>query len=105
MAKLGMSFLICSSSMWAKSLFFIGLTFSTTAGGWFRRPPPAARQRLFFAPPGNGLVIAAQEHLGNGHAAKDPRPGVLRIFDRAGYAVRFLLSALGVPEDTGDITN
>ena len=50
-------------------------------------------------------MVAAQQHVGHGHASKDPGPRVLRIFQPTRRIVRFLGQALGVAQDARDVAD
>src|SRR2546421_1792988 len=93
-SKRGMSFLAAAPSTRAINRFFMVITFLLRGA----RRAPAAGQGLFVPPAGDGLVIAAEQDLRDGHAAEDAGAGVLRVLQPAGVVVRFLRQALGVAE-------
>src|SRR5437762_4446054 len=102
MRKSGMSFLMPASSTYAISLFFMVLVlFSVRSCRHRLGHAPAANFGLFVSPAGYRLVIAAHQNLGHGHAAKEARPCVLRIFQPARYAMRLLVGTGCIAQDAG----
>ena len=97
----GTSFRAAASSTNMISLFFIVASLpplGTVAG-------PAAGLGLLLPPAGHRLVVAADQHVGHGHAAEDPRPGVLRVLQPARVAVGLLPHAVRVPQDAGHVAD
>src|SRR5690348_1587228 len=88
MVKSGTSFLTLASSTNVSSLFFM-IAFLPGVKS-LRGRGLAARLGLFSPPAGDGLMVAAEQHLRHLHPAKHAWPGVLRILQPAGGAVRLL---------------
>jgi hypothetical protein len=75
--------------------------------GFSRVPegPAAAGKGLFVSPAGYFLVVATNEDRWHFHAAKDPRPGVLRIFEASRIVMRLLDEAVRVAQDARHISD
>src|SRR5262245_17800426 len=89
----------CVSSTRAMNLFFM-VPFLLGRGplGSEARRRAAAGLGLFAAPAGDGLVVAAEQHLRHLHAAEDARPRVLRVLQPPRLGVRLLRQAGGVAQ-------
>src|SRR5579885_1674287 len=103
-SNLGGSFLILTASAATSRGFFMITTFFRVGGKRLRRAS-AAQPGLFLAPAGDGAVVAAEQHVGPGHAAEDAWPRVLRIFQPSRVVVRLLGQRGRVAQHAGHVTH